>query len=426
MNIFKMRIGRHSFDTHEKPWRTPWYIRIIELAILVYYKVRTRFKVNKVGIKGTKPPYLILQNHASFMDFVQVGQFLLPRTSAFVCSIEQFIHREWLLRSAGCIYKRRFTSDLTVLKHILYVIRKKKKSVTIYPEARFSLAGITEDADLGTYARLIKLCKIPVILGISKGNYIMSPQFAKHPYRKLPISATFKLLFTKEETMYLSQEQIEERLRENFYHDDYKYWQDSGVRIKSKHRAKNLHKILYQCPHCKKEFAMNSKGNTLYCGACGKEWFLNEYGYLQAKEGEVYFSHVPDWYRWERENVKKQVESGEYRIETKASLEKIASSAKGLKHLGKVDLVHDQNGFTVKGILDNGKEFYFNRSAQSMTGCHIEFNFHKKGDAIDLSDSHQTFFLFPYLFNHVTKIHFATEELYKKNLREKEKENLSK
>jgi hypothetical protein len=61
-----------------------------------------------------------------------------------------------------------------------------------------------------------------------------------------------------------------------------------------------------------------------------------------------------------------------------------------------------------------------------MTGCHIEYNFQKKGDAIDLSDSHQTFFLFPYLFNHVTKIHFATEELYKKNLREKEKENLNK
>ena len=413
MILHKIGIGKQKFNMKEKPWKTPWYIVILVWIILAYYKVISHFKIKKIGVKGTKGPYLILQNHASFIDFGFVTAFLFPRTTSYVCSIEEFVGKEWLLRSLGCIYKRKFTPDVNVVKHILYSLRNNNKSVTIYPEARFAFAGINEEGDLGSYARLIKMCKVPVVLGIGKGNFIMSPQFAKHPYKKLPIRADFKLLFTKEQVKDLTQEEIEAVLRKEFVYDDFRYWQETGKKIKSKYRAKNLHKVLYQCAHCGKEFTMNSEGNRLFCTECGHQWELTENGFLKAIEGETHFDHVPDWYRWERENVRKQVENGEYSVKAKARLEHIVSSAKGFKALGTVDFTHDQNGFTLKGVLDDGSEFEFNRPVSSMYSCHIEFDFKNRGDAIDLADSDNTYFVFPELYNHLVKIHFATEELHK-------------
>ncbi len=414
MILTKIGIGKRKFDTQENPWLTPWYIKLLMWIILIYYKVITNFKVKKINVKGTMGPYLILQNHASFIDFGYVTRFLFPKTTAFVSSIEEFAGREWLMRSLGCIYKRKFTPDVNVVKKILYALRKQKRSVTIYPEARFSFAGINEEADLKSYSRLIKLCKVPVVMGIAKGNFIMSPQFAKHPYKKIKQVATFKLLFTAEETQTLSEKEIVTKLEKEFVYDDFKYWQESGTKIKSKYRAKNLHKVLYQCPHCKKEFSMNSQGNKLFCTNCGHEWILNERGFLQATNGETYFNHVPDWYRWERENVRQQVYNGEYSISTKARVEYLASSKQKFVKIGTVDFTHNEQGFTLKGTLDNGEDFYFNRTVPSMYSCHVEYDFKGRGDAIDLANSENTYFIFPDLYNHLTKIHFATEELFKK------------
>ena len=413
MSIFKIGIGKKHFDRTEKPWKTAWYIRPIEWALMLYFKAIARFKIKKIGIKGTKGPYLILQNHTSFIDFIFTGYMLWPRTTAFVCSIEEFIGKEWLLREVGCIYKRKFTPDVNVVKHILHVLKKNKQSITIYPEARFSIAGITEEGDLSSYARLIKLCKVPVIMGIGEGSFIYSPQFAKHPYKKIPMRATYKLIINEEQTQTLSQEEIEAILKENFVYDDYKYWQENGFKVKSKHRAKNLHKVLYQCPHCKKEFSMNSNGNKLFCEECKKEWFLNENGYLEAVGGETEFTHVPDWYKWERENVRKQIEEGTYSVTAPARLEKIVSSAVGFKKIGDVNFKHDKNGFTLSGTLDDGSEFNFNRPVDSMYSCHIEYDFKGRGDAIDLADVDETYFVYPQLYNHLTKIHLATEEMFK-------------
>ena len=97
-----------------------------------------------------------------------------------------------------------------MLKHILYVIRKKKKSVTIYPEARFSLAGINEDIGkaLGKFA---KVCKVPVVVMNQKGTFLRSPQWCKHPYRKIRCELDYIQVVTKEEVLTLSAEEIQER-----------------------------------------------------------------------------------------------------------------------------------------------------------------------------------------------------------------------
>ena len=413
MALKDIGIGKRKYDMTEKPWNTPWYLKVLEWFILLFYRITAGIKVRKRGFDKINGPCLVLQNHGSVIDFALTLRAFKLRSMAWVCSIEEFIKREWLMRSLGCIYKRKFTPDVKVVSHIAYAIRKQNKPVVIYPEARFALAGINEETDFHSYARLIKMLKVPVVMAIAKGNFICSPQWAKKPTKKIPVSCDYNVVLTSEQVAEYSSEQIEKTLTENFVYDDYAYWQNSGYKIKSKVRAKGIHKILYQCPHCGKEFSMDSEGTTLFCKECGSKWELDEHGKLHGAGNETYFEHVPDWYRWERENVNKEVAEGKYKFTSPVVLNRLVSSAKGFEKLGTVTLTHDENGFTMQGKLDNGEDFYFNRTALSMYSVHIEYNYKGNGETIDLATQNETYFVQPEVQEHLTKIHFATEALHK-------------
>ena len=77
---------------------------------------------------------------------------------------------------------------------------------------------------------------------------------------------------------------------------------------------------------------MTSFGTTLRCESCGKEWEMTELSELRAKEGETEFSHIPDWYEWERKNVRAEVERGEYCFRCKARVVGFAAEGAALQH----------------------------------------------------------------------------------------------
>ena len=103
---------------------------------------------------------------------------------------------------------------------------------------------------------------------------------------------------------------LNKKILEMFQYDDYAWQKERGIRITYKSHAEGLHKVLYQCASCKTEYKMSSSGRILKCNACGKEWKLNDFSELEAVSGETEFSHIPDWYEWERSNVRKEVEEG--------------------------------------------------------------------------------------------------------------------
>lgn len=399
-----------AFDTKRKVQK-PWPVLMpIEWGGTVYYA--TKHKVNKVNCEGLKPPYLILCNHASFVDFPMVVKAIFPHRCTWVISIEEFIGKEWLMRGIGGIYKRKFTQDLSVVRHILTSLTRYKMCCAIYPEARFALAGVNEQID-DALGKLAKTAKVPVVTFIQKGNFLQSPQWCKHPYRKVNIEGEFKQIVTREEVMTLSAAEIQARIEKEFVYDDYAWQRDNKIKITCDKRAHNIHKVLYQCPVCKKEFVMNSENTELWCEHCGAKWEMDEYGQLKRQNGEDVFTHVPDWYNWERENVRREVREGRYHFEDEARLERLVNCSIGFKTLGKVKLTHDENGFTMTGTTDEGDRFEFNRTVPSMRSLHIEYDFKKRGDAIDLATLNDTYFVFPLTAkNALTKLHFATEELH--------------
>ena len=145
---------------------------------------------------------------------------------------------------------------------------------------------------------------------------------------------------------------------------------------------------------------------------------MNEYGQLNCITGEAKFTHAPDWYRWEREEVIKEVNAGTYYFEDEVRIEHLDNYQVGYRSLGHLKFVHDMNGLHLHGVLDNGEEFNFDNGPENTPSIHIDYDYKKlgtkkRGQAIDINTIHDTWFIFPQTKDEVvTKIHFAVEALY--------------
>ena len=403
---------RKRFDMNKKPIKPKWYFKILEFVAAPFYLWfnKGKVKVDK-EVKKIKGPYLILATHASFMDFPQIVCGIMPRTTGWVMSVEEFRRGDWLMGGIGGMPKRKFTHDIVTAKHILYYLKKLKHTCTIFPEARFELAGVNERLD-GALGKLCKLAGVPVVMCKSYGNFINSPQWSKHPYRKIRQEAHLYQLLTKEKLDDMSAEQIQEIIEKAFVKDEYKWQAQNNLHTKCKNRADGLYRILYKCPECGKEFMMNSAGCELWCEHCGAKWQMDTLSRLKGINTDKGFSHIPDWYNWEREQVRNEVIAEKYRFEDDVRIEDYYSSKTGCIPVGEGHVVHDKDGFTITGIVD-GQPFEVKKSVSSMYSVHIEYDFLGRGDAFDIATEKTTYFMFlKNAKNYLTKMHFATEELY--------------
>lgn len=400
------------FDLNRKPNKPRLYLKIVEFIAAPFFMLFSNAHVKtEKAVRRIKGPYIILSTHASFMDFPMVVCGIMPRTTGWVMSVEEFRRGDWLMYGIGGMPKRKFTHDLTTVKHILRYIKQQKHTVTIYPEARFELAGINERLD-GALGKMCKMAGVPVVMCKTNGNFINSPQWSKHPYRKIRQEAEMFVLVSADELKTLSADEIQARIEKAFEKDEYRWQVERGYHIKCKERADGLHRILYKCPACGKEFRMSSGGTQLWCEECGARWEMDTLSRLNGVNTDKGFSHIPDWYRWEREEVRKEVRRGEYSFTDEVRVEDYYSTKVGLIPVGEAKVTHDKNGFTFSGVVD-GKPFELNKSVSSMYSVHIEYDFLGRGDAFDIATRETTYFMFlKSAKNYLTKMHFATEELY--------------
>ena len=407
-----MKIEPVHFDMKRPPVPAKWYLMPLEWLLSIPATIRHRTIITRIGTEKLKPPYLLLCNHNAFMDFKVATRAIFPRRANYVVAIDGFIGREGLLRSIGCICKRKFTSDVTLVRQLKQVVTNGNIAV-VYPEARYSLCGTTAvlPASLG---KLCKLLGVPVVTLICRGHHVNSPFWNLHERGVKPTEAEMRLLFTREELASASAGEVNERLVEAFQYDDFAWQKARGIRTPYPKRAEGLHKVLYQCPACGTEYRMRSSGATLRCESCGKSWTMSELGELSADRGETEFSHIPDWYEWERGNVRREVEAGTYSTGPLPVHVDSLPNARRFIPLGEGTLVHDMNGFTVRGVDADGEPFEMIKPVPSLYSCHIEYEYlGKHGDCVDLNTLEDTWYVYPHDCDFsVTKMALATEELY--------------
>ena len=166
------------------------------------------------------------------------------------------------------------------------------------------------------------------------------------------------------------------------------------------------------------ESKIDSKGAEIFCTECGKRWYQNEDGSLKALEGETEFSHIPDWFRWEREEVRREIEEGRYHFECNVDVHAMPHCWKFIP-LGNAKLTHDpENGFVLEGYY-NGENYRIQRTPLQTNSLHVEYDFPhiKPYDCVDISTEGDSFYCYPDRENVVTKLSLATEEIYQIHLK---------
>ena len=405
-------IAEHKANhKHKKPEKPSFFFRTLMRIVSMPDLIATRFKFEKIGMDRLEKgePAFYLMNHSSFIDLEIAATVLYPKPFNIVATTDAFFGKEWLMRKIGCIPTKKFSSDTTLVRDVINAVKKLKSNVIMFPEAGYTLDG-TATTLSDSIGKCVKMLGVPLVMIKTYGAFSRDPLYNNLQRRRVKVSASVEYLLSKEEIAEMSAEEITKTVFEKFNIDGFKWQKENGVRIVEDFRADGLERVLYKCPRCKKEGKMLGKGIHVTCLECGAEYELDEYGELIATKGESDFTHVPDWYKWERDEVRREIESGEYRLDIPVDLW-ISTDTSGVYGVGEGRLVHTQGGFRLTGA--DGEIDYEHKPLASHTIC-ADFNFYERGDVIALSGPDCIYYCFPKdQTTPVAKARLAHEEIYK-------------
>lgn len=352
-------------------------------------------------------PCLVLMNHSSFIDLEMVSQILRRKPYCIVCTSDGFVGKEWLMRQIGCIPTNKFVTDLRLMADMEKALAQGC-SVLLYPEASYSFDGTatTLPRKLGL---MLKRLGAPVMGILTEGAFSRDPLYNCLQKRNVTVSARVMGLFSREELKEKSVAELDEVLDDMFSFDNFLWQRENNVRITESFRADGLERILYKCPHCGVEGMTEGKGTLLRCQACGKEYELDELGQMRALTGETEFPHIPDWYAWQRQRVREELEKGEYLLDIPVEIGMLVDF-KAIYMVGQGRLQQDLSGFILDGC--DGR-LHFERPARQSYSLYADYYWYELGDIICIGDTEIQYYCFPKVKSPVAKARLATEELYK-------------
>ena len=396
---------------HRKPIRPKMCFRTLLRVVSAPDLAATDFTCEKIGMEklGKKEPCLYLMNHCSFIDLEIAATILYPRPFNIICTSDGFVGKDWLMRAIGCIPTNKFTSDLHLLRDMTHAVKKLGNSVLMYPEASYSFDGTSTPLP-ETLGGCLKLLGVPVVMIRTFGSFSRNPLYNNLKRRKVKVSAEMEYILSPEDIKEKTPAELNEILKKNFTFDYWGWQKENGVKITEDFRAEGLNRVLYKCPHCLAEGKMSADGISVVCEACGKAYDLTEDGTLMAKDGESAFTHIPDWYAWERECVRNEILNDQYHLQVPVDICMLMDT-KHVYRVGEGELTHSKDGFRLVGC--DGKLDY-TQSGISSYSLYSDFYWYEIGDVICIGDSKMLYYCFPKCEgDFVAKTRLAAEEIYK-------------
>lgn len=395
----------------KKPAYPSFFFRTLIRTVSIPDLIATKFKYKTVGMEklGKKEPCLILMNHSSFIDLKIANRILYPRKYNIVCTGDGFIGKNWLMRHIGCIPTKKFVSEVGLIHDMMYAAKRYNSSILMYPEASYSFDGTATPLP-ESLGRCIKMMNLPVVVIMTEGAFARDPLYNNLQLRKVEVSATAEYLLSPDDVKAMSPREINEILKEKFSFDNFMWQKENGVEIDEPFRADHLNRVLYKCPHCLAEGETVGEGITLTCKKCGKQYELCVDGSMKATRGETEYSHIPDWYKWERECVKQEILSGDYKLDIDVDVFAMVDTD-CIYSVGEARLTHDREGFRLVGC--DGQLDYTQKPLASYS-LYADYYWYKMGDMICIGDKNMLFYCFPKNCGDVVaKTRLAAEELYK-------------
>ena len=427
------------FDMSAPPVTTPWPLMPLIWGASFIMTKSNHLKLKKIGMSGVKPPFLVISTHQGFSDYYIAPLILRPFRPNYVSDMEGFAaFGKRLYRAIGCIGKRRYVPDVTVMQNIGKCF-EMGNPVVIYPESRHSNVGTTSRIpdNLGRLAKhFAKRYGTPLVILSAHGSYLANPFWDEEHTRKGKMEATLELLHTTDELLGLDASVIQKEIEEKLQYDEYAWQAENKIRFVGKDKknpADGIHLPLYKCRNCGRKYTMISRGNRLGCTSCRKIWKLTPSGKLYDSDKKEY--SIVDWYNWERENAEKELgflqatAKGAYKT-FNVNIEALPNEY-GFVKLGSGKLTLDGECFKLrftpkKKYNYTPKDWIFNdKKNDEVTlifphkireSLQTEYNYRGRGPAVVLSHQDCTYYLYSEDkdFN-PTELQFIAEALYEKN-----------
>lgn len=324
--------------------------------ILIYpvLKIFFRLKVDRSNYNPPKGPFVVISNHVSFMDFLLAMLTVYPRRLNAVAAQKFYLYNPLnkLLPVMGCIPKNLFDPDIRSIIGIKTVLKRGGR-ILLFPEGRCTVHGSYMGMHKTT-GKLIKNLGIPVVSCYIEGSYICMPFWRKN-LRFGQEKVTLANLFTIEDTHNMSSDEINAAIDRSL----------SGINVanpskpskpfrtfKSRRLIEGLQNIIYYCPKCGREFTLETKGNNIYCTACGNTAKIDCYAKLIASDkNSVIPANIQDWYRdqclYEMQFLKEDMEPVRLKVTVRMPLRE----GRGIEECGRGTLWLDPKGWHYDGGL---------------------------------------------------------------------------
>lgn len=288
------------------------------VAKTLYYKkceVEIERRVNLDDFR--RKPVIVVANHASRMDYAFVNYAMKRRRINFVAAENEFhrAHLKTVFRLGHVIPKKNFVPDMTTVKGMSKIIKKEKNGcMCIFPCGMSTASGAQQPSANGS-GKMLKHYGVDVLAVRIHGGYFVSPKFdVKERYGKVEIEL-FQL-FTPEQLQVLSEREIQRRLDDALFTDDFAWneQRQNGYKCDWGY-ANNLEQLLYKCPNCGAELRMEGRGNEIKCLKCGNGGVLDDKYNLVPFAGSTLPGNLRVWYDNQRRAVRKQVMQPDFCLE---------------------------------------------------------------------------------------------------------------
>jgi hypothetical protein len=282
-------------------------------------------------------PYLLLSNHANFLDpwfFAQYSKksigIMVNEDAMLGAPFAVFMRRDFV----GMFPKKKGASDPKAIKETIKRI-KRGQSVLIFPEGQTTWDGETQPIYAGI-EKIAKKMKIPIVLHNLEGNFLLNPWWAKSK-RKGGIVTNRKVI-TTQQIEDMSVEEIRDDIISYISTNDVKNDNNLKIPFSGENLTSGMERVLWVCPECGAEDKLTPEDNSMVCSSCNCSFEFNAHLRLVAPLKE---KNILDFYDW-------------HQMQIRTVLEKLKNSDTTLAEDEFVSLVKlDYRGRTV--ILDTGK-----------------------------------------------------------------------
>lgn len=336
-------------------------------------------KLSAMGLENVprEGPFLLVSNHSHKLDYLFITA-MMRRPMFHGMSNEHFRNPftrriKW---AKGMIPIGQRPETPGVIRQMVRAL-KWGYPIGIYPEGGMNWDGKTLPV-LEVISKFIKLCNVPVVAVVIKGNYLTLPRWANNR-RKCPITLHFSkpVTFNRETPDEEVTDWVQKAIDNNDNYTEVEW-------IKGKHPADGLTRLLWRCPDCRAlEGLQERNGNELVCTHCGKMWEVNllcrmrawgddtwkpvkEYADLIVRE-EEFIPIQPDTTTFLEENEQVYIQSGDITLYNQLRFPKLKKvddgrlylTDRGLVFVKKSDGKSIRYPFNEIGVRSTEKNYIF-------------------------------------------------------------------